>query len=180
MAQQIEEGSFKELQAVIRDAVREKVRSITDQKNGTILLLFRPLCEEEDEWYGGLSTFGDENDIAEYQVSFVLMPGGSHTITYNNEDGTSERVNTFGYAELKIADCSFAVKNNIGFESGLAFDDKDRIEENGYAARRGAVCYIDEKCRIYVAVSSLTPEQDRECALAGRQAIIDFMEKYEY
>ena len=180
MAQQIEEGSFKELQVVIRDAVREKVRSITDQKNGTIRILFRPLCEEEDEWYGGLSTFGDENDIAEYEVSFDLMPGGRHTIVYNNDDGTSDRVNTFGQSELMIADCSLAVKNNIGFESGLAFDDKDRIEENGYAARQGAVCYIDEKCRIYVAVSGLTPEQDSECAHAGRKAIRQFMDKYDY
>lgn len=180
MAQQIEEGSFQELQVVIRDAVREKVRSITDQKDGTIRLLFRPLCEEEDEWYGGLSTFGETNDIAEYEVSFVLMPGGSHTIVYNNDDGTYDRVNTFGYSELKIADCSFAIKNKIGFESGLEFDDKDRIEENGYAARQGAVCYVDEKCRIYVAVSGLTQEEDRECALAGRQAISDFMDKYGY
>lgn len=180
MAQQIEAGSFKELQIVIRDAVREKVRSITDQKDGTILLLFRPLCEEEDEWYGGLSTFGETNDIAEYEVSYVLMPGGSHTITFNNEDGTYDRVNTFGYAELKIADCSFAVRNKIGLESGLDFDDKDRIEENGYAPRQGAVCYVDEKCRIYVAVSGLKQEEDRECALAGKQAISEFMDKYEY
>ena len=118
-------------------AVRAKAAALPsfDGPNGCIRFLFRPLCEEAASWYGREFV---ENDPAEYEETYTIAPGGSHTVI---EDG--QTVNCFGFSELKIAACSRnRSKHGIRLSySAFNAQNPDIVPENGFANYRGAVCY---------------------------------------
>ncbi len=179
-------GSFQELQLRIRDAIREKVLELFSiyAKDGAIRIAAHPLTEDEDDWYGGLSDF-ETGDIVEYETVFTILPRGSHTKTFANtimDTYGVVKVNCYGYSALKVADCALAVEmtdskvNTSGTNAVVG----DLSEEYGYAHCKGAVCYSDEKCRIYISVSGFKPEEDEILANAGIDAIKVFFQEHDH
>lgn len=178
----------------IRDAVREKAQEIPkfrDDGNGCVRVLFYPCCKEADDDFGGLSDFRF-HDIADYEFTFAITPGGSRVISYDTSNSDGRKVDCYAFSALKIAHCSAAQDMDEGLLSGI-IKDPNLTEECGYGPYAGALCveverintaqdtdgffsYTSEKkyCNIYVSVSGADSLSDLRCAFAAIDVIVDF------
>lgn len=163
---------------VVRAGRRAKnsIETFAKSRNGCILVMMVPLCQQADTWLGGLSEFDDTGralDLHEYVFARTITPGGSHTIQWvDPKDNHVEPVNCFAYATMKIAYLSHLIKDNISDRDhdetaqGAAY----YCEVNGYSSHRGAVCvtvyYADQLLmRFYIVFSGATEDEDLQCAL---------------
>ena len=188
------EKKYLRLVRDIRDAIRAEAQGVPkfcNEGNGCIRILFYPQCEEADERFGGLSDFRS-NDIADYEFTFAITPGGSRVITDDTSDGGECKVDCYGYSALKIAHCSLAQDMDANLLSGV-IDDPSLTEDCGYGPHLGALCvevkqfettwdtdgftfYESEHdyCSIYVCVSGADSLSDLRCAFEAIEVIIDF------
>lgn len=178
---------YTELVRDIRDAVRvraETVPKFSDEGNGAIRILAYPCCNEADDWLGGLSTFGRKDDIADYEHTFAITPGGSRVVT-GVWDGVKQKVDCYAYSALKIAHCSLAQDLGYTAVSGLDLRTKYLTEDNGYGPHPGALCFEIGKrtddssdpepfCGIYVCVSGADSKDDLKCAIAAVHVIVEY------
>ena len=185
---------YLELVTQIRDAVRKKAQEVPVFKetgNGAIRILAYPLCQEADEWLGGLSDFSDpeEPDIVDYEHTFAISAGGSRVIEAFWSPN-KERVDCYAVSAMKIAHCSHAQDIGAGLVSGIDLGDPYLTEDKGYGPYKGAVCVevwklnqlaepqeislYERYCGIYVCVSGADSGDDLECAKAGIEAICEF------
>ena len=171
--------AYSDLLKNIRDAARTKAEEIPKfQGRGCIRVTAVPCKKAADIWLGGLSDF-DHSDRTEYEHVFSIVPGGTHTAIFNGE-----RINTYVYSALKVAQCSLARKQGAGLCSGSMLpgvDNSDLTEENGWSTCYGALCVEikdslgEDFARIYISVSGADEEDDLKCAFAGGQAISKYM-----
>ena len=169
--------SYKETVMDIRDIVRKRASILTSLKcnAGCIRILFRPLCEEADNWANG---FGfNPADVTEYETVFTLTPSCTHTTTT-----TTESINHYGLSALQIASCS---KNRAKHGIRLSFSSQSSYNPsiqpiNGYLNRRGCVCYTVIKAegkkdiewaRFYISVSGGIDTENENAATEGYKAL---------
>ncbi len=188
---------YRDLLAAIVKSVRTRAKLVPcfrESGNGCIRILAIPGCPEADQWLGGSSTFDAvpnfPDDVAEYEHSFAITPGGNRTIeTRNNEcPSATYRCSCYGYSALKIAHLMETMRQHKGLTSGepkveLDIPSSDLPEEWGYAPQKGACCitlYEATKperdkffCRFFISVSGADPSDDEFVALAGLTPIIE-------
>ena len=194
-----------DLVKAIRDAIRKKAQEISKFKqtgNGAIRILFYPLCEEADEWLGGLSSFShsntseaSKNDIVDYEYVFAITKGGSRVITEQGKNNAKipQTIDCYAYSAMKIAHCSRVQDETSWLVSGLNLENPYLTEEYGYAARLGAICieiykkanldkkYQSEKyepfCNVYICVSGASEKEDYDCAKVAINVVEQFFKK---
>lgn len=163
-------------------AVAAGIERFRTSKQGCIRICAYPLCSEADEYFGGLSTFSEDgNDIADYEYTLAIAPGGSREAEFMEDDGKIS-VDTYGVTAMKIADCSRAQDLGLVPLSGLSYPERQMEDpECGYGKWLGALCVEVSKrdvngkwsnyCGIYVSVSGADEKADLICARAGADMI---------
>lgn len=185
---------FSELVNAIRDTVRLKAQEIPKFKesgNGAIRILAYPCSAKADYWFGGDGF--KKNDIADYERTYAISPGGSRVIK-GIWDGVEQVVDCYAYSALKIAHCSRVQDKGRGLLSGIELDDPTLVEENGFSSHRGALCVeidqgfdfyrsmsgeilpttVEKFCSLYVCVSGADSNDDLRCAFAAVDVIKKF------
>ncbi len=186
------------LSQVIVRAVREQAaKTLRENADGCIEVLYVPLTCEADEWLGGQSVSDSDSiimDVTEYGVTHKLMPLGTHTLEYKDECGNVGSINCFGFVHMKIAYMARKLKlHKRGRLDMIRADVKSSYnwEKNGFTLSAGAIAltlqhvnpenhYKKELLRIWIGVSGADKSRlDRAWALAGARSAIKYCRSCE-
>jgi hypothetical protein len=180
------EKTLQELVQEIVQAVRLEVAKVPNFDNGAIRILLVPKCADTEHWLGD---HGVDETICEHDFGYVIKKGASHTRPNGWRGEDDGECDCYGYAALKTAGCSYAIKHGLGYRSsdcpneavtwgrendaGCVGYDVSRVYTHGHAEH---VC-CEPYLRVYISVSGASSDEDELCALAGGVAIEQWCNK---
>ena len=180
---------YNSLVKEMRDVLRKKAKEFDSfghgRRAGCIRICACPLCEDADQWLGGLGDFSRDvfhgnwrSDIVDYEHTFSIVECGSRVI--KNHD--YQFYDTYSITAMKVATCSrLQEEHNLNYSKPA----EQWIEkEFGYAPYYGAYCVEIKKDKkswllIYVSISGGTQADDLKTAKAAIPVIRKFFKAFK-